>query len=173
MNSLWRDSGHQFGKEFFTIMPDQDPAELSDNIRRHFETAEVTRFITYAEEDQEKFAHLLRRAENRWPVPPAARDTEVGENVRSLRARSETKLNVMASILTLIADPKATTIDYKLADWAEEFLYYTQLPFYNHIINQSESVTSLLPKYKSNEDAINHLAVATREGGPLFKGKCS
>jgi len=173
MNRLWRDAGHQFGKDFFTIMPDQDPAELSDNIRRHFETAEATRYITFAEDEQEKFARLMRRAENRWPVPPSARDTEVGENVRSLRARSETKLNVMASILTLIADPKATVINYVLADWAEEFLYYTQLPFYNHIVNQSAAITSLSPKFKSNEDAIMKLISATREGGPLFKGKCS
>lgn len=173
MNNLWRDAGHQFGKDFFTIMPDQDPAELSDNIRRHFETATATRFLTYADKDQEKFGRLLLQAENRWPVPPSARDTEVGENVRSLRARSETKLNVMTSILTLIADPKATVLNYELAVWAEEFLYYTQLPFYSHIVNQSESVTSLSPKFKSNEEAINKLISATREGGPLFKGVCS
>ena len=97
----------------------------------------------------------------------------MGENVRSLRARSETKLNVMSAILTLIADPKATVIDYTLAAWAEEFLYYTQLPFYNHIVNQSEAVTSLSPKFKNNEDAIMKLISATREGGPLFKGVCS
>lgn len=155
------------------MMPDADLQELTANIVSHFETTGIIRLMRYAERDEERFAELLFKAEDRWQVPPSARDTEIGANVGSLRARAETKLNVMASLLTLIADPKATEINYELAVWAEEFLYYTQLPFYNHIINQTEVITSLSPKFKSNEDAINKLVNATREGGPLFTGKCS
>lgn len=173
MNNLWRDSGHPGGREFFSMMPDADLQELTANIVSHFETTGIIRLMRYAERDEERFAELLFKAEDRWQVPPSARDTEIGANVGSLRARAETKLNVMASLLTLIADPKATEINYELAVWAEEFLYYTQLPFYNHIINQTEVITSLSPKFKSNEDAINKLVNATREGGPLFTGKCS
>lgn len=170
LNNLWRDSGHPAGRDFFLLMPDQDLGALSANITDHFNATAAQRFLTYPANEQEKFARLLVKAENRWPVPAAARDTEVGENVRSLRARAETKLNVMACVLTLIADPKATEINYELAEWVEDFLYYTQLPFYNHIVSQHETVTSLAPKYRNNEDAITKLLPAVREGGPLFKG---
>jgi len=169
MNDLWRDSDSPAGREFFTVMPGEDKTQ---EIVAHFENIGLqARYITPPKAQDKEFSDLLIAAADRWPTPDSVRGTDVESNIESLRVRAETKLTVLASLLTLIADPRATEVNMELAVWAEKFLYLTQWGFYQHLL-QNDTALGLAPKWRVSDDMLGKLRPATLEGGPLFKGSC-
>lgn len=170
LNRLWRDGHHPLGSEFFTLMPDSDPAEMVERIVTHFVgCANHARYISFPEDDasQLKFATLMVRAESRWAVPESLRNTITAANIESARARAETKLLVLSSLLTLVSNPEATVLDYDLAEWAEEFLYVVQHQFYLHLIRDNAVLTTS-GKWSMNEEMLSRLRPAVMPGGPLY-----
>ena len=165
---LWKDSKHPAGDTFFNAMDD----ELLPMIEQHFENADLPmRSISYAPKDRVRMAQLMAQAKFRWPIPPGVKNTDTEANIESLRVRSEAKLQILSSLLTLIADPLAKYINYEIAEWTERFLWVTQYDFYRYLLSTDNS-GSLLPSYKTNEEALAKLRPAIQEGGPLFGGQC-
>lgn len=96
--------------------------------------------------------------------------TDAEANIESLRVRSETKLCVLSTILTLIADPAAKEINLPIMEWAADILYTTQHPFYRHLLSVSDTASSSVLRPRINQDFVAKLRPAIMPGGPLREG---
>jgi len=169
----WRcaEAHHPAGREFFSVMGDEPADDLAGKISAHFERTDlVLRYITPPKtpEGIRKFSEILANAVACWPVPLGMRGTDAEANIESLRVRAETKLCVLASILTLVANPGATEVDLRIMEWAADILYTCQYPFYKHLLNTSDA--SGLTKSRLNPGVIGKLQPALLAGAPLGGG---
>lgn len=176
-NESWRsaEAKHPSGRDFFTVMGDEGGADLAGRISAHFERPDLpVRCVTppTTPEGIQRFATIITRAETCWAVPPGMRGTDAEANIESLRVRAVIKLCVLSTILTLVADPAATEVNLEIMEWAADILYCTQHPFYRHLMNASESGTSML-KARLNPTYVDKLRPAVAEGGPLRQGVVS
>lgn len=174
MNESWRDPSakHPAGREFFSVTGDEPGADLCGRITAHFERNDFPiRYITPPDDEVSivRFATILTRARTCWQVPPGMKGTDAEANIESLRVRAQIKLCVLASILTLVAEPGATKVNLDIMEWAADILYCTQHPFYRYLMNASDTVPTLL-RAKANPLFIDKLRPATAEGGPLRGG---
>lgn len=170
----WRsnEAAHPAGREFFSFMGDEDDGTLADNINAHFERNDLpVRYITppKSKEGVVTFAKIMKNAVRCWEIPPGVRGTDAEANIESLRVRSETKICVLTSILTLVADPAATELNLDIMAWVADILYTTQAPFYRHLLNVSDSGVSTM-KGRSNPAFVEKLMPALINGGPLRSG---
>ena len=170
----WRsvEAAHPAGREFFSFMGDEDEGALADNINAHFERQDLpVRYITppKSKEGAIAFSQIMKRAVRCWEIPPGLRGTDAEANIESLRVRSETKVCVLSSILTLVADPGATELNLDIMEWVADILYTTQAPFYRHLLSVSDSGSSMF-KSRTNPGFIEKLMPALINGGPLRKG---
>lgn len=174
-NDSWRSgaAAHPAGREFFSLMGDEDAEVLANNIVMHFERTDLPiRYVTPPMNDEglKRFAELATKAKMCWEIPQGMRGTDAEANIESLRVRSETKLCVMSAILTLIVDPAATEINIPIMEWVSDILYTTQYPFYRHLLNASDAISSSALRPRINQDFIAKLRPAIMPGGPLREG---
>ena len=174
-NESWRSgaAAHPAGREFFSLMGDEDAEVLANNIVMHFERTDLpVRYVTPPMADQglRRFAELVTRAKTCWEIPQGMRGTDAEANIESLRVRSEVKLCVLSTILTLIADPAAKEINIPIMEWAADILYTSQHPFYRHLLNASDAISSSALRPRINQDFIAKLRPAIMPGGPLREG---
>lgn len=175
-NESWRSpaAAHPAGREFFSVMGDEAADELAGRISAHFERTDlVVRYITPPKDPKlmYEYAAMLDAASRCWIVPHGMKGTDVESNIASLRVRSENKLSVLSSILTLVADPSATEINLPLMRWAADVLYTTQYPFYKHLLESAD--VTLSTKSRLNPSFIDKLRPAIIAGGPLREGSVS
>lgn len=170
---LWQASGHPSGPKFFDAPVDADRDMLVGAIREHFSNPDLEpRYIRpgRTKDDRARAAKLQLRAEQRYVIPKGLRGLPAEEAISSLVTRAQLKLNVLTAILTLIADPKAEYLDLEIMEWAEEVLYVAQRDFYQHLLGSDAGLTSIMPKYRINTDALSKLKPAIEPGGLLYSG---
>lgn len=170
----WRapEAKHPAGRDFFTVMGDEPAEDLAGRISAHFEREDLpVRHITppTSEAGRRRFSEISVRSKNCWKIPPGLKGTDAEANVESLRVRSETKLHILATVLTLIADPGATEINIEIMKWAADILYCAQHAFYRHLLDASDNMT-LISKSRINESFVEKLRAAIVPGGPLHSG---
>jgi len=172
LKQLWLDSNHPAGNAIFDI-PVQEREALIETIQAHFDNENITpRYIRPGKTtaDRRRASELCLRAEERYLIPRGTMGLPAAEAISSLRTRAELKLNVLTSILTLIADPHAEYLNLEIMAWAEEVLWVAQRDFYHHLLGTGSSFTSILPKYRVNPEALAKLRPAVEAGGLLYAG---
>lgn len=168
--NLWKAGNHPSGNAMFDT-PIDERAALIEAVQAHFDTDMTPRYIRPGKTaaDRRRATELCLRAEMRYPVPRGMMGLPAAEAISSLRTRAELKLNLLTSILTLIADPLAEYLNLEIMEWAEEVLFVAQRGFYRHLLGTNDTV-SLLPKYRINTDALAKLRPAVEPGGLLYAG---
>jgi flagellar biosynthesis regulator FlaF len=170
---LWQDGDHPQGAKFFDPPLDMEPEALTEVIREHFTNPDLeARYIRpgRTRQDRARAAALCLRAQQRFVVPKGMRGLPADEAIASLITRAELKLNMLTSILTLIADPKAEYLNLDIMEWAEEVLWVAQRDFYHHLLGSDSNLTSIMPKYRVNTEALAKLRPAVEPGGLLYAG---
>jgi hypothetical protein len=173
LKELWQASGHPSGPNFFELPLDADPEMLTGAIREHFSNPDLEpRYVRPGRtvKDMERAAELMDRAKQRYSIPKGIRGLPAAEAISSLVTRADLKLNVLTTILTLIADPQAEYLNIEIMEWAEEVLWVAQRDFYYHLLGSDSNLTSIMPKYRVNPEAVAKLRPAVEAGGLLYDG---
>lgn len=174
-NKLWVDAGHPNGKDFFLgtgeLGGELDFNETVTKIVEHFEHPHKPRYIQVCDGNdaamKDKFADLFAKCLLRWETPPDSPNTKA---FGALYQRAVINLQLFASVLTLIADPRAKYINYELAVWAEEFLYHAQIGVYEWLKKRGATDTPTVGVLRFETKKIDALRVALEPGGLLHDG---
>lgn len=174
-NKLWVDAGHPNGKDFFLgtgeLGGELDFNETVTKIVEHFEHPHKPRYIQVCDGDdaamKDKFADLFAKCLLRWETPEDSPNTKA---FGALYQRAVINLQLFASVLTLIADPRAKYINYELAVWAEEFLYHAQIGVYEWLKKRGATDTPTVGVLRFETKKIDALRVALEPGGLLHDG---
>jgi hypothetical protein len=167
ITDLWRDAGIEMVQD-----PDVDIDQQLAALKNRFESTEMdsATLISYRQDDLPEVISIWRTAEAHWKVPQGEAVGEIEANISSLRTRTRNKINVLSTLLTLIADPKARYIDMALMRWVADFLYKVEYPFYKFLCNTETTTIRLSNKWQVGEDSLEKLRPALQKGGPLFDG---
>ena len=90
---------------------------------------------------------------------------------RTPRLSAKINLQILATVLTLISNPRATEIDYEIAVWAEEFLFHAQIETYAWLQRKSDSELPSVGVLRFEGDRITSLRSAIEVGGLLYEGE--
>lgn len=175
-NRLWQDSEHPAGREFFTGVDDFGGGrtfdEIVGSIQAHFEQMPrpgMPRAIEICSDDFEidSFAELFAKCFKRWDAPA---DSAHARLFGAVQNRAVINLQIFSAVLSLIADPKATSLNYQITEWAEEFLFHSQLGVYEWLKSKSQDTTSSVGVLRFEKERIASLRAAVEPGGLLYTG---
>lgn len=177
-NKLWNDSGHPAGPEFFAGIDDfgggRTLDELVGSIQAHFEQVPrpgMPRYIEVCDpadlDARRKFGEVFMDAESRWDFPP---DAGYARAAGAIKARAKINLQILAAVLTLIADPHAKTLNYDITVWAEKFLFHSQIGVYEWLQKKAAVASQSGGLLRFETKRIDTLRPALEPGGLLFNG---
>ena len=177
-NKLWNDSNHPAGPEFFAGIDDFGGGrtfdELIGSIQAHFEQVPrpgMPRYIEVCDpadlDARRKFGEVFMDAESRWDFPP---DAGYARAAGAIKARAKINLQILAAVLTLIADPHAKTLNYDITVWAEKFLFHSQIGVYEWLQKKATVASQTSGALRFEVKRIDTLRPAIEPGGLLFNG---
>ena len=106
-------------------------------------------------------------AESRWDFPP---DAGYARAAGAIKARAKINLQILAAVLTLIADPHAKTLNYDITVWAEKFLFHSQIGVYEWLQKKATVASQTSGALRFEVKRIDTLRPAIEPGGLLFNG---